>query len=151
MPQPKVAKSKRPEAERAAEHFMQSEGGFGCFATRRALRTKFAKVDFFAADIIGVCDRGFRYWVQVTAGQASAARIRRRKLEKYPWHPSDRVLLFQLTHTEDPMHRARKKWWFRTFELVREGKDQVLRKKWITWTDPIPVPPEWFKAYKEKE
>ena len=134
--------SKRPEAERAGEWWMHEI--LRCVVTRRALRTKFAKVDFFAADIIGKLSDGACVYAQVTAGGNEALRTRRRKLEKVPWHPSERVMVLQLTSTQDPANKARKLWHFRVHNY-----DHMAKK----WQDvyAVPVKKEWFKAWKEPE
>ena len=138
----KVAKSKRPEAERATEHALVEL--FDCVATRRALRTKFAKVDFFAADVIGVRPTGERLWVQVTAGQIGAVRARRLKLEAYPWHPSDRVFVWQLTFRQSVRRPNAKDWFFRVWEYAPSWEDG--KRDWTDKCDPITVPTRWFKV-----
>ena len=138
-----VAKSKRPQAERAAEWAMLIN--FGCDHTRRARRAKFAKVDFFGADIIGLRWDGGKLWVQVTTGQTAAVLTRRRKLEQYPWHPSDRVFVWQLVERQDVANPRRKAWTFRVWEYeLRDGT-----REWTDQREPIVVQREWFKAYKE--
>ena len=133
-----IAKSKRPEAERAAEWVCMEL--LGCTHTRRALRTKFAKVDFFGCDVIGVRADGRRVWVQVTAGQVAAVLTRRKKLEAYPWHPTDQVFVWQLVERQDIANPSSKEWFFRVWEY-----------QYGTWTDnrkPIKIDKKWFKAYK---
>lgn len=139
-----IAKSKRPQAERAAEWALREE--FGCVATRRALRTKFAKVDFFACDVIGVRQDGSRVWVQVTAGQVGAVLVRRRKIEVYPWHPSDTVVVWQLVERADVANPRKKEWFFRQWEYGLVGSN---RREWGEPHQPIPVRRHWFKAFKE--
>jgi len=131
-----IAKSKRPQAERASEHVLVEL--FGCTHTRRALRTKFAKVDFFGCDTIGVQKDGARIWVQVTAGQVNAVLVRRKKLDAYPWHHTDRVFVWQLTSRASISNPRRKEWYFRVWE--KRGRE------WSDQHDPILVKQEWFKA-----
>ena len=140
----KIAKSRRPQAERAAEWVLREV--FGCVATRRALRTTYAKVDFFACDVIGVQPDGRRIWVQVTAGQLSAVTARRKKIEKYPWHDSDKVYVWQLVERPDPASPARKEWFFRPWEY---SIHPCPPRHWWKIDKAIPVKREWFKAYKE--
>ena len=90
----KNAKSKRPEAERAGEHYLREVEG--CVATVRAVRTMYQRQDLFASDIVGKQPDGSHVYAQVTAGQSEAVRTRRRKLDAIPWHESDTVLLLQL-------------------------------------------------------
>ena len=134
-----VAKSKRPEAERAGEWYLREVAG--CVVTRRALRTKFAKVDFYAADIIGKRADGSCVYAQVTAGGAEALRTRRRKLERVPWHPSETVMVLQLTFTPDPANKARKLWFFRVHPYAHGAG---------TWGEvtAAPVRREWFRAWR---
>ena len=139
----KNAKSKRNDAERAAVNFAHKH--LGCVVTRRAVRTQWQKVDFFAADVVGKYDDGSHVYIQATAGQHSAVTARRRKLEKYPWHSTDTVLLLQLVQTEDPANARKKLWFFRVHEYVLDGYSRA----WETYEDAVPIPKEWFKAYRE--
>lgn len=138
-----VAKSKRPQAERAAEWAMRMN--FDCQHTRRAVKTQWQKQDFFAADVIGLWANGEKLWVQVTAGQTAAVLTRRRKLERYPWHKSDCVVVWQLVERQDVANPRRKAWMFRVweYELQSDGS-----RKWTDQRAPITVPHNWFKAYK---
>lgn len=141
MPKVKVAKSKRPEAERASEHALVEL--FHCVSTRRALRTKFAKVDFFACDTIGVEESGKRHWIQVTAGQTAAVLTRRKKIEKHPWHVSDTVAVWQLTFRVSIINSRQKEWFFKVwdFQVQPDGT-----RAWVVLDSPIEVPKRWFKA-----
>jgi len=142
----KVAKSKRPEAERAAEWACMEV--MGCVDTRRALRTKFTRVDFMGCDVIAVKPNGCKIWVQITAGQINAVITRRKKLEAYPWHPSERVFVWQLVERALVANPRKKEWFFRVWEYVRNGKT----RQWSDQCDPIPVKSEWFKALpKERQ
>lgn len=154
------AKSKRGDAERAAEHYCHDQ--MKCVITRRAVRTKWQKQDFFGCDVIGKRADGVHVYVQVTAGQHSAVTARRRKLEDIPWHKTDIVHLLQLVQTEDPANARRKLWFFRLHMYVPDScfcedryplQDFLLGKKrvWKTEENAIPVPREWFKAYKNAQ
>lgn len=134
-----IAKSKRPEAERASEWYAIEI--LDCVATRRAHRTKFQSVDFFGADTVGKLADGSHVYIQVTAGQDSAVTARRRKLEIYPWHVTDTVLLLQLRSTDDPANSRRKLWFFR----VHRFKDM----QWSTDVEDVEVDRKWFKAWKD--
>ncbi len=133
-----IAKSHRPEAERAVEWALIAN--YECVHTRRALRTKFAKVDFFAADAIGLRADGTKCFIQVTAGQAGAVAERRKKLEQYPWHPTDTVEVWQLTSRPSLTRANLMDWFFRVWKYVD--------KKWDGGSNVMPVPKAWFKAYK---
>lgn len=140
-----IAKSKRPEAERAGEWFLREK--MGCVVTRRALRTKFAKVDFYAADIIGKREDGSCVYAQVTAGGSEALRVRRRKLEKVPWHWSEDVLLLQMQEKE--FSGRGKKWEFRVHVLLRgDEPNNPLRTQWEVQSVEE-IDKKWFKAFKE--
>ena len=134
-----IAKSRRPQAERAAEWVAVEV--FGCVATRRALRTKFAKVDFFGCDVLGLAEHGVKFWIQVTAGQMGAVQVRRKKLTQYRWGDDDYILVMQLVERAQVDNPRRKEWFFRVWGLRRGGL-------WIE-ADPIPIKPEWFKARRE--
>lgn len=140
----KNAKSKRTEAERAAEHYAIKT--LGCYDTIRAVRTKFQHQDLRGGDVIGFNGDG-DVIIQVTAGQDSAVTARRRKLEKIMWRSFDRVLLLQLVQTEDPGAGRKKLWWFRVHEYRLIIKSP---REWITHEAAVPIPREWFKAYKNQ-
>lgn len=138
------AKTKRGDAERAAVHYCHEE--MKCVITRRAIRTKFQSVDFFAADVVGKRADGSHVYVQVTAGGASAVTARRRKLEVIPWHATDKVQLLQLIQTEDPANGKRKLWFFRVHIYAGDVLSGVRLRHWTTMVQAVPVPREWFKA-----
>ena len=132
-------KAKRVDAEKAGEHYLRN---LGCVCTRRPVRTQFQSIDFFGSDVVGKLSDGSHVYAQVTTGQVEAARVRRRKLEAYPWHPSDRVLLLQLA--VDAGTRPFR-WYFRLHEYKLEGTERV----WHNSSEEIDFPRSWFKAWKE--
>ena len=134
-----VAKSRRPQAERAAEWVAVEV--FGCTETQRATRTKFQKIDFFGCDVMGMRP-GFKEWIQVTAGQRQAVQVRRKKLVDKDWVYTDRVWVFRLVQ-EGKSGRI-KLWHFDVWKL--EIWEDI--RKWEDWP-PIPIKPEWFKARKD--
>lgn len=146
------AKKKRGEAERAGEHYCLEKKD--CIITRRAIRTQFQSVDFFASDIVGKRSDGSHVYVQVTAGQSTAVSARRKKLEQYPWHQTDTVELLQLVQTPDPANARRTKYFFRVHEYrLLPGKgsggfgtDNKSARRWTTADIAIDVPDAWFKA-----
>lgn len=139
------AKAKRGDAERAAEHYAVHI--HNCVVTQRAVRTKWQSVDFFGADVSGKRIDGSHVYIQATAGQYSAVTARRRKLEKIPWHDTDTVELVQLIQTIDPANARRKLWFFR----VHYYRSFLADREWETMDEAVPIPREWFKAYKEQE
>ena len=157
---PKIAKSKRPEAERATVHYLREV--CDCVITRRFPRssprfdkktgkvTFGAAVDMFASDCIGKRADGTWVCAQATAGGNEALRTRRRKSEQIPWHPDDTVLVLQLTSTPDPAHAARKNWFFRVHRFACRGEMTLTARRWLD-VEAHPVPKEWFKAWKEPE
>lgn len=124
------------EAEVAAENYWLGEG----FTTRRALRTKFAKVDFFGADVLGKSGWS-TIFCQVTKGKNPGSK--RRKLEKPEgiWLETDRRLVFELRTLPNPVNRSVHDYYFRVHELLKNDK-------WIIWPEPIKVPRDWFKVKK---
>ena len=136
-----LAKDLRAKAERAAEWVAREH--FGCIHTRRAVKTRFNKTDFFGADIIGLRNDGTKIWVQVTAGQDAAVSQRRKKLEKYTWHETDSVYVWQLRETPNPANRRRMLYHFRLCELMPDGS-------WVNWDSAILIRREWFKAWREE-
>jgi len=139
----KNPKTKRGEAERAGEWFLHEIEG--CVETVRAIRTKWQRQDLFASDVVGKKKNGAHVYAQVTAGQDGAVRVRRRKLDKIPWHPSDKVFLLQLVHTANPANARSKLWFFRVHRM---------NTAMLTWkVDDVAqdVPKLWFKAWKNEE
>lgn len=139
------AKEKRGDAERAAEHYAVHI--HNCVITQRAVRTKWQAVDFFGADVVGKKADGVHVYIQATAGQYSSVTKRRRKLEVVPWHTTDIVELIQLIQTIDPANARRKLWFFRVHRysvVVTKGF-----RTWYTTEKAVPIPKEWFRAYKE--
>jgi len=139
----KNAKKKRADAERATVWYAREI--HGCVVTRRAVQVQFQKVDFFGCDIVGKKPDGSHVYIQTTAGQAACVTARRRKLEVIPWHSSDVVELLQLRQTEDPANARRKLWFFRVHWF------EQFSRLWMTKDEAVPVPKEWFKAWKEAE
>jgi hypothetical protein len=146
---------KRGECERASEWYAREI--HNCCLVRRAIRTQFQSVDFFAADVVGKKKDGSHVYIQATAGQASAVSARRKKLEKIPWHFSDTVELAQLVQTQNPANARQTLWFFRVHEYhlistpTPTCEDFIITREWRTLPDAIPVPKEWFKAYKEEK
>jgi hypothetical protein len=132
-------------AERAGEWYLREV--LACILTRRAFRTQFHSVDFFASDVMGKMADGTMVFAQVTAGQSEALRTRRRKLEKVPWQLSDRVMVLQLTSTPDPANNRKTLWFFRVHDLLRV-MSEPYRTTWEVDETACLVPAEWFKAYK---
>jgi hypothetical protein len=150
------SKAKRADCEKAAVHYCREN--HKCVYTRRAIRTQFQSVDFFAADVVGKRKDGSHVYVQATAGQASAVSARRKKLEAIPWHYSDTVELVQLVQTENPANARQTLWFFRVHEyskqeIVIEGKAASFScgRIWKVKEEAVSIPKEWFKAYKEQE
>jgi len=143
----KNAKSKRPDAERAAVHYVMDF--LGCIESCRAVRTQWQRQDLFGADVMGKFSDGSKVFVQATAGQNSAVTARRRKLETV-WHITDLVQIAQLVQTEDPASGRRKLWFFRIHDYTVVTVDPCERA-WITIDKAVPVPREWFKSWKGEQ
>jgi hypothetical protein len=164
------SKAKRGDAERAGCHYVREI--HKCVIHRRALKSQYQSVDFFASDVVAKRIDGSHVYVQVTAGQASAVSSRRKKLEKIPWHPSDTVELVQLVQNPDPANARKTLWFFRchVYKLepywredveipLKNGevfKDVIIyhkegRRVWHTLETAVPVPATWFRAWKEEE
>jgi len=145
------SKTKRGDCERASEHY--AVHNHGCVITRRAIRTQFQSVDFFASDVVGKRADGSHVYIQATAGQASAVSTRRKKLEAIPWHPSDTVELVQLVQTPDPANARRTLYFFRchVYELANKITLPINTRLWRTLETAVPVPKEWFTKFKTEE
>ena len=149
MARNKVAKSNRPLAEKAAEHYLHEVCGCDPNQIRKAVRTMWQAVDFWAADVMGRQARdeinGLVFYAQVTAGQNEAVRTRRRKLEKISWNIFESVMVLQLVEQPDPAFARRKNFYFRVHRLDHGN---------MTWTvddKAYPVPKEWFKKLRIEE
>lgn len=149
------SKAKRGDCERAAQHYVHHI--HNCVISRKAIRTQFQSVDFFASDIVGKRDDGSHVYVQATAGMASAVHARKKKLEAIPWHPSDTVELVQLQ--QEPGEGRSVNWFFKVFQyspyimvdsvlvkVVEEGK-----RMWVEKKEMVSIDRSWFKAYKPEE
>ena len=131
------------EAEVAAEWALIER--FGCLPgwTRRALRTKFARVDFFASDVMGKREDGSMVWAQVTKAKSTAnVRPRRRKLERVPWSNLDLVLLLHM-RTDDSTRPHRHH--FRVHRLVATLPEQP--GIWTVDDELMDIPRAWFKVW----
>ncbi len=138
-----IASSKRPQAERAAENAMLNV--MGCVVTRRAIRTRFNKTDFFGADVIGIRQDGSKVFCQATCGGVEAVRQRRRKLEAIPWHRSDTVCILQLVERQAVVNARSKQWHFRVHEYDLESR------AWSVRPDAIEIERGWFKAFRGRD
>jgi len=139
-----VAKSRRPQAERAAVWVLYEH--YGCVEHRKAVCTQFQTVDFWSCDVEGHTATGEKVFAQVTAGKTAAVLTRRRKIEKHYWHRDDIVFVWQLVERQDVANPRRKVWSFRVWEYIR--RPGGLRE-WVDDQAPIAIRPEWFKARKE--
>lgn len=145
-----IPKSLRRFAEVASDHYCRER--MDCVVTRRAIKTQFQSVDFFASDVVGKRADGSHVYVQVTAGQSTAVNVRKKKLENYPWHETDTVQLLQLVQTPDPANARRIKYFFRVYEYLLEGEGNGSIGHGRTWVQKevaIDVPREWFKSYSK--
>lgn len=125
-------------------HFLAER--WKCTHIERAVRTQWQSVDFFAADVMGKSAKmGLNIYGQVTTGATKAVQVRRRKLEKVPWHHNERVFLFQLVSTDDPVNKNKKRWWFRIHQYHHQTNI------WEVWDAAQEIPPSWFKAWKTTE
>ena len=141
----KVAKSRRSDAERAAEHYLYEVCGCDPKQMRRAVRTKFQSVDFWAADVAARTTQGFCYYAQVTAGQQKAVQQRRRKLEKISWNTFDHVLLLQLVSMPNPANARKKDFFFRIHRY------NPVTGKWVVDDIAWPVPRDRFRKLKVED
>lgn len=141
----KNAKRMRRLAEVATVHYAREI--HWCVEIRRAVKTQWQSVDFFGSDVVGKRIDGSHIYIQTTAGQHAAVTVRRRKLEKIPWHPTDTVELLQLVQTIDPANARKKLWFFRVHYYERTSE---FHRTWQTRDGAVPVPKEWFKAWKDK-
>jgi len=144
MSRAKVAKSRRPQAERAAEHYLYEICGCDPQQICRAVRTKWQAVDYWGSDVWGRTKSGDCYYAQVTAGQVEAVRTRRRKLEKISWNEFDTVLLLQLVEQPNPANARRKDFYFRVHIYWHRKTD----KPWTVAVEACPVPAMWFKKLR---
>jgi hypothetical protein len=130
-------------AERAAEHFAREV--LGCVQTRRAVRTRFQKVDFFGCDLMGRREDGSSVWIQVTASREGSAGknsgnvwSRKRKIETVPWREDDTVLMLEMVREKNG----------RSWDYHFRGQQLREHAMWFQ-KEPIPVPKRWFKAWRD--
>lgn len=142
MPRPKVAKSKRPEAERAAEHYLFNVLNCDPKQICRAVRTRFQRQDLWACDVMGRSKYGLCFYAQATAGQNAAVSTRRRKIEKISWNTCDRVFVLQLVSNPNPANARKIDFYFRVHEYYH------AKKEWFVFDEAHYVPREWFKKLR---
>ena len=133
-----MAKNDWSNAEKAAEHYLREV--YLCEHTRRPVRTRFQKQDFFACDVVGKTADGNHIYAQVTTGDSSAVAARRRKIEAIPWHESDTVIILQMKSEKIGNKR---RFWFRIhhYETDLCGWNALLTGH--------EIPREWFKPFKD--
>ena len=141
MTRKKVSKSMRPLAEKASEHYLYHVCGCDIPQIRRAIRTKWQSVDFWACDVMGRTREGRCFFAQVTAGQSEAVRSRRRKLEKISWNAFDTVFVLQLVEQPNPANQRKKDFFFRVHRL--------FGTIWFVDSVAYPIPRGWFVKLKE--
>lgn len=137
-----LAKSRRSDAERAAEWYLYKICNCLPHTIRRAIRAKFQAVDFWHCDVMGRASNGLCFYAQATTGKVEAVRQRRRKLEKIPWNMYDNVMVLQMVELPDPANQRKKKFYFRI---------HALNKATLTWNvgdNAEPIPREWFKKLR---
>lgn len=134
------SRTRQREAECAAEHCIRER--WNVVRSVRAMKTRYARQDLFAADVLGKTDMGQLVAVQVTTGGSSAVAARRRKLEAVPWSRQDVVLLFEYRETREG---RKKRYWFRVHEYC------PMFDRWAVQDNLIEIPREWFKAWKEEQ
>ena len=122
------------EVEVACENYWKDLG----YDTRRAIVTKWQKVDLFGADVIAK-NKNQTVYIQVTKSKPEGISSRRMKLENQKWCPTDGVLIFQFIEEREG---RRKTYFFRIQEMYKN-------RLWFIWDFFIPVPREWFKVKKE--
>jgi len=139
----KNAKSRRKDAEKAAVWFAYKN--FNAVAHVKSIQTKWQRVDIFGADVASKDSTGAVTYIQVTAGQDSALNARKHKLEKYPWHSTDRVILAQLKQRNEIVNARKKEWFFKIWEYKLKNGQRI----WELWSNPILIPREWFSSFKK--
>lgn len=137
------------EGEVAADNWLQMEG----YMTRRAVRARFQKVDFFGADVMGKRSGGMA-WVQVTTAQGSrhteTVRRRRRRLEEVPWGPQDLVFVFEARERPNVVDPRRIDRFFRVHEYAsRDGGEGP--RSWRVLKDPIVVTADMLTVRRSPE
>lgn len=142
MAKKKSNKAAARRAEYAAEHFLVS---LGCIITRRMIRTRFNKVDFFGADVVGKNYTGRHFYAQATSSEhEQALKARQSKLELIPWHPSDIVFVVWL---KSEIKGRSKEWYFQVYEYIFNDEERV-RSHWSLST--VDVPKEWMKPLESE-
>jgi len=142
-PKPRVAKTHRKDAERAAEHYLHEV--MGCTHTVRAVNTQWQRQDLFASDVVGKRPGGGTVYAQVTCGRDEAVRSRRRKLEAIPWGPHDMVLVLQMVSRGNPANARKTDFFFRVHRYRHWEK-----REWLVDAEAVSVPRAWFKAWKQE-
>lgn len=133
-------KADRRRAEPAAEWYAREV--LDCLHVCRAIRTEFQRQDLFGCDVLGMTLRGW-VGIQVTAAENDRhIRLRRRRLETFPWHAGDVVLVLQWRSEPDPANKRKKKKWFR----VHRYHHQQMERTWTVDDEAISIPAHWLAS-----
>lgn len=142
----KMSKADPKNAERAAEHFAVKI--LGCIKTVRAVQTQFQRQDMFGSDVIGKNKYGMSHYIQVTTGGKSAVQQRKKKMESYPWHSSDRVYVLQ-------MLKFKSKSLIYKFKVLEYWPNETVPREWVDWAafgtapNDVKIDKSWFKAIEK--
>ena len=133
-----MTKQDQQNAEKAIEWYLYEICGCPIHQIRRAIRTKYQKVDFFGCDAMGMDHNGTKIFIQVTTGEYEAVRQRKRKLEKFTWHKYDNINVFQMIKKKSG----------RTFDYYFIIWDyEVSAGEWFE-EQSIAIPKKWFKKLR---
>lgn len=118
--------------------------------TRRAIRTKWQKIDFFGADVIAKVpgneqvSAGTTYYAQVTMSKDIAGiSKRKRKLEQQYWSPYDRPRVLRLIQKKGDNNRN--EYFFRVYAF------SPTQRTWHLQKEPWCIPKEMFKVKYAEE
>lgn len=147
----KMSKADPKNAERAAEHFAVKV--LGCIKTVRAIQTQFQRQDMFGSDVIGKLADGACRYIQVTTGGKSAVQQRKKKMESYPWHSSDRVYVLQMMKFKSKSLISL----IYRFKVLEYWPNETAPRAWVDWavlgsdSNDIKIDKSWFKALKNSK
>lgn len=132
------------EWEVAAEWFAYEH--LDAIETRRPVKTKFAKQDFFGADVMARLVDGGLAWLQVTKGDRRAGWKKRKQVLPATYMDGERFLVLFARAEPDPKDGRRNIYLFDVQEHDPAAPRDATAKGWRMWPDPVTVPRKWFKT-----
>lgn len=137
-----LPKEYRAKAEIAAAHYAKEVES--CYVTRKAAKSQFQQVDFFAADVMGKRENGSTVYIQVTCGNNQKVKERMHKLEQHAWNGYEDVIMLQLNRKKESRSFV---YYFSIWRYVPTySQNYPPPRHWTKFYEGYDVPKAWFKS-----